>query len=136
MQPRDALEKLGGIGSRSELLLLGCWDDVVDLALYYGRIHRVRRGWYALPEAPEDAVRAFRVGGRLACVSALAHHADSVTPPAEPIHVQVERGSSRLRLPSESVVVLHWSRRRLEGTRLAVSAAVAHRQSEVCRALA
>jgi hypothetical protein len=95
----------------------------------------VRRGWYALPGVPEDAIRAARVGGRLACVSALAHHNGGVTAADQPLHVAVVRASSRLRFYDAEVVVLHWSRQRLPGTRLAVSEEVARAQTARCRGL-
>ncbi len=54
---------------------------------------------------PIHVIRAVRVGGRLACVSALADQNVFVFR-ADPGHVHLERGASRLRSPAETVVPL------------------------------
>ncbi|MDN5726574.1 MAG: hypothetical protein L0G99_11685, partial [Propionibacteriales bacterium] len=46
----------------------------VDRAVREGRLIVVARGWYALPDASSDVLRAIRLGGRLDCVSAAQHH--------------------------------------------------------------
>ncbi|SFN34120.1 Very-short-patch-repair endonuclease [Mycetocola miduiensis] len=89
------------IASRDELLAGGARGRTLTRDVRSGRLVRVYRDHYALAGTPEHILRAVRVGGRLACVSALAdrevfvfrHH---------PGHVHVERGSSRLRSPSDS----------------------------------
>ncbi len=75
---------------------------------------RVRRGWYSHPEASPAILRAVRVGGRLACVSALRELGvfgfDTDT------HVHLQHSASRLRSPDAAGrlierrhLTLHWS---------------------------
>ena len=74
MQPHDIVRRLGGVAWRRELIEAGSWDDIIDMSVSFGRLRRVRRGLYVLPDISEAAVIALRVGGRLACISSLAHH--------------------------------------------------------------
>ncbi|GAA1809346.1 endonuclease domain-containing protein [Agromyces neolithicus] len=65
-------------------------------------IMRVRRGWYAVRDAPDDVVRAVRVGGALTGASvARLHglwlHTDRL------LHVRVPRTASRLRPPTAAL---------------------------------
>ena len=128
--PWNALEALGGFASRSELVGLGCSLDFIDLCVWYRRILPVRKGWYASRQTPRAVLRALRVGGRLACVSALAWHEGREVPEDQPVHVLVGHGASRL---GEGGVV-HWSRRDIAGTRTVVSAEAARVQAASCRA--
>ncbi len=124
-----------------ELVRKGYPADHVRLLAEYGRILRVRRGWYACNDVDPLAIRACRVGGRLACVSALAFHGLC---PAEAgrLHVGVPRTASRLRDAltykeksageTEIAVILHWSRREPTGDRLAVSVSEALAQAHAC----
>ena len=127
------LRKLGGVATRQELIAAGSSKETVDLAVYYRSIVIPRRGWYALPGTPEAVVRAIRVGGRLACISALAYYRGEAA--EGPLHLDVPRGASRLRTAGETGLVLHWRRRRLEGDRVAVTESVALRQASRCRHL-
>ena len=136
MQPHDIVRRLGGGAWRRVLIEAGSWDDIIDMSVSFGRLRRVRRGLYVLPDISEAAVIALRVGGRLACISSLAHHGMRVAEAGEPVHVELPRTASRLRLPIGRQVVLHWTRRRHPGTRLTVSAAVARSQAAVCGGLA
>jgi hypothetical protein len=128
--PRNALAHLGGHASRKELVALGCDPDYIDLSLWYRNILPTRRGWYASAGTDPLVLRALRVGGRLACVSALAWHEGIDVPRDEPVHVLVKYGASRL----GSGAVLHWTRRYVPGGRLAVTYAVAKLQAERCKA--
>jgi hypothetical protein len=103
---------------------------------------RIRHGIYALPDLPADILCAVTVGGRLGRASALAHYGLGDATPL--LHVTVERGAKWLRSPydaktpldpSRDGVVVHWTRRRLDGTRLVVSAAEAQPQAARCKAL-
>lgn len=81
-------------------------------ALASGDVVRVRRGVYASGWMSGPAQRAAAVGGRLACVSALAL-LGCFEPPDAGLHVQVYPDASRLRLPAgprrrPGDVVLHW----------------------------
>ncbi|MFZ2963903.1 MAG: type IV toxin-antitoxin system AbiEi family antitoxin domain-containing protein [Rhodoglobus sp.] len=124
------LRDLGGIARTSELLALGYDRRRIEGAVAYGRLIRVRKGWYAERDLPDDVLEAVRIGGRLACVSALTHH--GILPGGDgALHVEVPANASRLRLPDREVV-LHWSGVAAEGTRLAVGVAAALAQSAWC----
>jgi hypothetical protein len=128
-RPADVVAALGGIASRDELLAARLWPEEIDLSRRYGRILRVRRGWYASLGTSPLVLRALRVGGRLACVSALAWYEGREVPKEEAVHVLVRYGASRL----GGGAVVHWTRRELEGTRLVVSERVARLQEAGCR---
>lgn len=88
------------IASRDELLAAGARSRRLTSDVREGQLLRIYRDHYALPGTPEHVIRAVRVGGRLACVSALAdrhvfvfrHH---------PGHIHLLRGASRLRSPGD-----------------------------------
>ena len=122
----EVVELLGGVAQRWELLEAGLWPEQIDLSRRYGRIVRVRRGWYASLDTPAPILRALRAGGRLACVSAIAWHEGATIP--EPVHVLVQAGASRIRRDG---VIVHWSRRQVTGSRTVVSEAEALRQAQL-----
>ena len=122
---------VGGVARASELYARGhpAWE--LRMLSEYGRIIRVRKGWYANADTSPQLLRAWRVGGRLACVSALVHYGLVESHPSdgpygriEPLdavsrlHVGITIGSSRLRHPDnhrerlapqgDDAVVLHW----------------------------
>lgn len=139
---RDVLA-LGGVASMRELAALGHWREWVRIAERYGRLTRVRIGWYAVPGEPAQVIRAWRVGGRLACRSALAYH-DGVDHPGSDgfLHVEVAANASRLRSPDDlrrrltddDAVVLHWRRREASRGRRAVTADEAAADAATCGA--
>src|SRR5690606_28124022 len=88
-----------GIMSTAELLARNHKFVWVRIAERYGNIVRVRKGWYAHPAESHDVIRAWRVGGRLTCVSALAHH--GLSEPADALHVEVPANTPRLRNPDD-----------------------------------
>ena len=97
---------------------------------------RVRQGWYSLPDEREAVVRAARVGGRLACCSAAAHHGLAIR--GDQLHVEVAEHASRLRdsydyrrrQSGDSIV--HWNGQPSSGSDVAVSVADALRQMALC----
>jgi hypothetical protein len=124
----QVIDGSGGLVSRRHLLAWGVDPGLIDLAAWYGRhIIRVRKGWYARAGEARDVIRAWRVGGRLTCVSALAHHAGGDGGPV--LHVEVAKHSCQLRDPDnakrrlspDAPVVVHWTRHPGSGTRRAVS---------------
>ena len=123
----------GGIATTAELLRGDFSPVEIRLWHDYGRIVRVRKGLWANLDVSRDVVLAARVGGRLACVSALEHH--GVIPSqlmSNDIHVDLSRSASRLRRLSDRGVVLHWSRAERDGDRQAVSVEVAREQARQC----
>jgi len=132
---------LGGVASTAELLCRGHEPELIRIWARYGRIIRVRKGWYASRDESAEVIEALRIGGKLACVSAAIHHG-LVPAGVETLHVSVDRHSSRLRTREsarlrlaqnpDSSTVIHWSRSALEGDRRAVSAHEALRQMRTC----
>lgn len=133
------IERLGGLASMGELLYLGHWRELIEIALRYRSLVRVRRGWYALPGEPESVMRAWRVGGRLACVSAVAYWRGN-RPTAE-LHIEVPANAAHLRNPDDpqrklspaDAVVVHWARHPQGGDSRAVSLRHAEEQSLRCK---
>lgn len=129
MWPRKRVEALGGIATRAQLFAHGCTRDEIDLAVRYGWILSARRGLYVSVGVDPLVLRALRVGGRLACVSAVAWYEGRKVTPDEPIHVAVPHGASRL----GAGAIVHWSRLPVAGSRGVVSEEVARRQAASCR---
>ncbi|WP_394770083.1 type IV toxin-antitoxin system AbiEi family antitoxin domain-containing protein [Lacisediminihabitans sp.] len=137
------IHELGGIARLSELGSHGYSPELIGMLVDYGRIIRVRKGWYATTDTDDALIRAWRVGGRLACVSALAHHGFG-EPDQLALHVSVPRTASRLRTAHDyrqrlaehpdAAIVVHWTRRPVPGDRRAVDAEFAREQAAVCRA--
>ena len=138
MHPIESIRRHGGVASLTELRMDGATDYARKVALREGSLHRVRNGWFALPDAPGDTVRAVRVGGRLTCASLLATHGLWVMPD-DRLHVAVPRNAARLRSPeaprerltlNDPSVVVHWNQFAWSPPRHechdSLSAAVAH----------
>ncbi len=133
------IDRLGGIVSRRQLLAWGVDPGTIDLAAWYGRsVIRVRKGWYARADEATEVIRAWRVGGRLTCVSALAYHAGD--PGGRVLHVEVVNGSCQLRDPDnarkrlgpDTRVIVHWTRHPGPGTERAVTEAHAETVAALC----
>lgn len=110
MMPIDTLLRCSGwFLRRRDLLERGYTDAAIRAALADRIIFRVRQGWYSVPDAPEPAVRAVRVGGRLTSISALESYGIPV-PRRPDTHIVVKATASRLR-------ATHDRRKRLAGAR-------------------
>jgi hypothetical protein len=115
---QQSIRLLGGIAARRELLARGHVDAWIRIFCEGGRLERVRNGWYALPGGSGPVKRAWRVGGRLACVSAANHHGLNLPDNGE-LHVGVSTRSTRLRHPDSKArrlrdsdspsLVVHWT---------------------------
>lgn len=107
---------------RRDLLRSGYTDRDIKAELAVHRIFRVRQGWYSVPDAPELAIEAVRVGGRLTAVSALESYGLRV-PGGRRLHVAVPGTASRLRsnldrrrrLAAADPVHVHWIERATRG---------------------
>jgi hypothetical protein len=131
-----AIHRWGGIASTAELAASGVERQLLDIAVMYGRVVRVKKGLWADPEIPAEVVAAYRAGGRLACVSALAYHG-VIEQPECGIHICAPEWVSRWRAPRpDATVTRHWSRRPVAGDRFAVSVQVAWAQFALCRGVA
>lgn len=127
------LREGGGVATTADLHAMGLDDVEIRMFVGYGGLIRVRRGWYAGPTAHPRAVEAVRLGGRLACVSAL--HARGV-----PL---VDDGRLHIELPANAVlrsaardafrVRVHWRRRPSRGDRGMVDVGAAWAQARACR---
>ncbi|SDZ35479.1 Protein of unknown function [Herbiconiux ginsengi] len=99
------LARLGGVGSLAQLSAVGIRTSDVKNAVARGDVERVRRGWVALPGAPESVVRAVRVGGRVSCLSVL-RHSGLWCATDHRLHVRVPADSTRLSSPHDRRVPL------------------------------
>ncbi|MDY0908419.1 hypothetical protein [Microbacterium sp. CFBP9034] len=93
---------------RGDLLEEGWTPGRIRKAVAGDLLLRPREGVYLPSDAPGDVVDACRVGGRLGCVSALAHHGIFVMT-ATALHVQLPPNASRLREVARPLR-LHWER--------------------------
>jgi hypothetical protein len=106
----------GGFLRRRDLLARGYRDPHIRAALASRRIFRVRHGWYSVPDTPEPAIRAVRVGGRLTGIAALESYGLRV-PRRAVVDIAVPRGACRLRSPrdrrtrlaDDEPVAIHWT---------------------------
>lgn len=64
------IDRLGGVASALQLRAGGATSEQLTAAVRDGRLRRLRRGFYALPDAPAAPMAAVVAGGRLSCVSA------------------------------------------------------------------
>lgn len=106
-----AFEELGKtVASRAELRAMGATGRMLTAAVRYNHLVRVRRDHYALPTTERSVQEAVRVGGRLGCLSALAH-AGIFVGDARFTHAHVEPGSSRCRNPNNRFLPLNATER-------------------------
>lgn len=136
----EFIDSRGGIVSRRELLAAGWTAD--DLRLSYGywrRPQRLRRGWYCSENVPELVKEAWRHGGPLACVSALAWHDAAAlgTVPIlnRPLHVCLPRHAHQRRNEAHesTSAILHWHAAAQDPlARWAVPREVARAQARFC----
>ena len=94
----ETIRRNGGAVDYVILDRAGVDRGAVRRAVDLGRIRRVRRGWFAVPDAPADVVRAARVGGAATAASALRLHGLWMLPDVA-LHVRVAPNASRLRDP-------------------------------------
>jgi hypothetical protein len=113
----EAFDELGLVVSRAGLLAAGASGRDLTAAVRGGQLIRVRRDHYALPQTPSSIIRSVRIGGRIGCLSALAH-AGVFAIDTSSTHAHVDRRASRLRPPDNrrrplterrAGVVVHWS---------------------------
>jgi hypothetical protein len=146
----SVLERGNGIATLQEFLTAGLDRELVRMAVDYGRIVRIRKGWYGVTDLTDDVVRAVRVGGRLGCVSALNFHGAIELAPGlaarteHTLHVSVHRGAVRLRhsdagklgvpVREDRGTQVHWTRS-VTGDRRAVSIEAALAQAARCTLL-
>ncbi|MEU1972289.1 hypothetical protein ABZ477_11570 [Microbacterium sp. NPDC019599] len=86
--------------TRSDLRAQGLSGRAITAAVRRGDIIRARRDRYLPHDAPDEIVRAVRVGGRLTCLSLLASLGIFVERNSR-LHVHVPRSASRMRSPHD-----------------------------------
>jgi very-short-patch-repair endonuclease len=131
----DEIGRRGGIASTHELVKAGFTPGILRSAVACRSITRVRKGWYADPTIDTPVLRAWRVGGRLACVSAAAHHDLWIPEHSDFLHVSVPISAARLRTPTshsarlaetpDAGTRIHWDGPSRYGDRVAVPVEVA-----------
>jgi 4-hydroxy-tetrahydrodipicolinate synthase len=124
-----ALRKRGGLARAWELAADGVEPMFVELAAEKGQITRLRKGWYGVPDLDPAVAAAVRLGGTLACRSALENLGFGAGDGR--LHVAV--GSGRRPNVGPDVVV-HWTRTRVDQRAPTVSREEAERQAARCGA--
>lgn len=104
----STVAQLGHVCTRQQLTIRGFTGVDIAAAVHAGAISRIRRGWFATPEATGDQRDAVYIGGRMSHATAARSYGlwaglDSA------LHVSVTRGASRLRAVDRDVR-LHWIR--------------------------
>jgi hypothetical protein len=115
MESIESCIRRNGFLRRRDLLQRGYSDAGIRRSLEGHRIFRVRQGWYSVPDSPQAAIRAVRVGGRLTSISALESYGLRV-PRRRHTHIAVLATASRLRGPNDrrrrlsadDAVRVHW----------------------------
>jgi hypothetical protein len=131
----EAIDRLGGVARTREIAAQGIDMDAFYIAVYYGKVLRVRKGIWARPGLDPVVLEAQRAGGRLACVSALAYHG-VIADVDGPVHISAPWDVTRWRPGRHrEPAVRHWSRRPLPGDRFAVTPEAAWSQFALCRAV-
>jgi very-short-patch-repair endonuclease len=87
-----------GIATTAELEAQGVSALSRTQLVQEGLLIRLRNGWFAVPEADRERMRAIRVGGRVTCATALRQHGLWVMPDAR-LHIAVAGNASRMRSP-------------------------------------
>ncbi|MES2094746.1 MAG: type IV toxin-antitoxin system AbiEi family antitoxin domain-containing protein [Actinomycetota bacterium] len=99
------IQHYGGVAATHEILAMGVGPRRLTAAVRSGEVIRARQGWYVPASTRDDVVRAIRVGGRLASVSAASTYGLAV-PHSYPLHVHVPHRDSRLRSETDARVHL------------------------------
>lgn len=101
----------GGIAHRSEVVAAGFAVTLIRAFVRSGRATVIRRGWIALPSAPDDLREAAFAGGRISCTS-LARRRGWWVPPSTStaLHVHMLPGSAFGASERDPGVVTHWTR--------------------------
>jgi very-short-patch-repair endonuclease len=94
----------GGVASVATLINLGSTPGEIRWAVKSGRLRQIRKGWLRTTDADPLVVRSVAAGGRLGCISALAHFGLWV-PRHDKLHVSLPHHAGRYAL---SDVVPHW----------------------------
>lgn len=101
----DTVATLGGIACLALLRERGVTAREAGASVRRGELIRLRNGWFAVPRADPDAMRAVRIGGQLTAASRLAKLGLWMMPD-DRLHVSVASDATRLRDTGDAC--LHW----------------------------
>ena len=101
----NTVASLGGIASLEALRERGVTSRQAGGSVHRGELVRLRNGWFALPTADPDVMRAVRIGGQLTAASRLAKLGLWMMPDVR-LHVSVASDATRLRDVGDAC--LHW----------------------------
>ncbi len=134
--PLQWMLALGGVARPADFRDRHCSDDDLRWGVRFGNIVRVRIGWYALPAVDPMVIEAVRLGGRLACASALAYlDGHSIGTADHRLHIEMPANAvSRVPPDLAAGVRVHWARRPSAGDRAVIDVVSARRQWQACRA--
>jgi very-short-patch-repair endonuclease len=105
---RAVLDAHGGVAHKSAFIDAGLTKNQLAAVFRRGVLKRPRKGWYADPALPWQAIRAVRVGGAARCVTAAALWGLPVPHGAHALlHVEVEEHATRLRHSRDKTWVVH-----------------------------
>lgn len=114
-EPVDVVRRLGG-RARARDLLRWTTPRRIDAALASGRLLKVGRGVYVLPELPSAEAAAARARGRLSHASAAKWWGLALVTESDVIHVTVPHGRKP---PPQDGVRVHWTTQALDGQEIA-----------------
>lgn len=92
MDLQTFLARRGGAARRSDLVRAGFLRPTLEAAVDAGRLHRPLRGVYALHNADDGVLAAFRHNGRLTCVSAARFYSLWALHPPPEVHLSCGNG--------------------------------------------
>ena len=87
MDVLSALRRSGSVARTGDLLQWGATRGQLRAAVDDGGLVRVRKGLYALPDAPQDYIAALQINARLTCASAAPHHGLWLLTPPSRLHI-------------------------------------------------
>lgn len=126
------LAQAGGVASTVHLHAMDLTDVDIRMFAGYGLLVRARRGWYVSPDADPAVVEAVKLGGRLACISALRLRGAPVESDGR-VHIEIP-GNAVVRAAARDAgrVRVHWTRHPSPGDHALVATSAAWRQARAC----
>lgn len=83
----SSMRRAGSVARTGDLLRWGATRHQLRSAVDAGSLVRVRKGLYALPDAPPEYIAALGMNARLTCASAAPHHGLWLLTPPGRLHV-------------------------------------------------
>nr|WP_274637570.1 hypothetical protein [Microbacterium bovistercoris] len=129
---QERMQAAGGVASSADLFGYGLTESLIRVFVGYGRLERVRRGRFVLRGTDARIREAWRCGGRVACITALRLHGETVHDDGL-LHIEVP-ANAVLRIPEDvrRTLRVHWARRPSPGSAALVTPDAARRQALAC----